>query len=395
MDDGDNEVHVFSPRAIATTDQPPNFFASSSSSLPPPPAPIVLAESRKKPAKRKRPTGDAPLPEVTDPGPPKEKKGRPKPRKKSGVYPEPSEVVEPPPVSASASRPRSDARDTYKSAEIVVDSDEEAGPLVLPPPPRLADSQSPLSDLSEPIDPGPSKSITPSSSRKRLIPEVLITTVPTKRTSSPPIREVDVPGNADKDGANGSPKGKKRQKKAVEEDYFEGLDDEPEVVPKKGPKGKAPPKGKGRTKPQHREVVDDEEFEEDPAEDAAGTGKKAKSKVTTKATRKTRSVRSGKPRVVDSDDKTPMDPPVKDPDVALVDSEQTGDSSMAQQNMKEDKTPPPQTTTVSLNSVPFLKPLNLRFSGGPREYAATSQACQIQIQPNCHSILGVQKDPCS
>ena len=351
IDDGDNELHVFSPRDIATTDQPPNFFASSSSSLPPPPAPIFPAESRKKLAKRKRPTADAPLPEVTDPGPPKEKKGRPKPRKKSGVHPEPSEVVESPPVSAPGSRPRSDARDTYKSAEIIVDSDEEAGPLVLPPPPRLADSQSPLSDLSEPVDPGPSKSITPSSSRKRLIPEVLITTVPRKRSSSPPIQEAEVPGNADKDGANGGPKGKKRQKKAAEEDYFEGLDDEPEVVPKKGSrgkgKGKAPPKGKGKTKPQHREVVDDEEFEEDPVEDAVGTGRKAKSKVTTKATKKTKSVRSGKSRVVDSDDEVPMDPPTKDSDVVLVDSEQTGDSSMAQKNTKED-----ETTTVSLNSIP-------------------------------------------
>jgi len=366
MDDGDNEVHAFSPRAITTIDQPPNFFASSSSSLPPPPAPIVPAESRKKPAKRKRPTGDIPLPEVTDPEPPKEKKGRPKPRKKSGLHPEPSEAVEQSSVSASTSLPRSDAKGPYKSVEIIDDSDEEAGPLVLPPPPRLVDPQSPLSDLSEPVNLGLSTPIIPSNSRKRLVPEVVITTVPRKRTSSPLIREVEEPGNVDKDGANGSPKGKKRQKKAAEEDYFEGLDDEPEVVPKKGSKGKgkgkgkAPPKGKGRTKPQHREVVDGEEFEEDPAGDAAGTSRKAKSKVTTKATRKTKSARSGKSRVVDSDDEVPVDPPAKDSSVALVDSEQTGDSSMVQQNAKEDETPPPQTTTVSLNSVPVPEAVSIR-----------------------------------
>ena len=382
MDDGDdNETHIPSLRAVAAVDQPPpNFFASSSSSLPPPPAPVVPAESRKELTKRKRPTDGAPLPGITDPGLLKEKKGRPKPKKKSGVNPESTGVGQSSSVSAPTSRPRSNAKDPpYKSVEIVDDSDEEADSFVLPPPPRLADSQSPLSDLSEPTNLGPSKSITPSSNRKRLIPEVVITTVPMKRTSSPSIREVEEQGSVDKDGVNRSPKGKKRQKKAAEEDYFEGLDDELEVVPKKGTKGKgkgkgkAPPKGKGRTKLQPREVVDDEEFEEDLAEDDTGS-RKAKSKVTVKATAKTKSARSRKPRVVDSDDEVTMDPPAKDSEVALVDSEQTGDSIresrgryvargptdicdlataslMAQQNMKEDETPPPQDTGVSLNSV--------------------------------------------
>ena len=220
-DEDDNEAHVPPPRTVATVDQPPpNFFASSSSSLPPPPAPLVRGKSgRNKPTKRKQPADDPPPAEVADPEPPKEKKSRPKPKKKSGVHPDPSGVGQSSSVSAPASRSRTDAKDPgYKSAEIVNDSDEEAGSLFLLPPPRLVDSQSPLSDLSEPTSPGPSKPITPSSGRKRLVPEVVITTVPKKRTSSPSIREAEERGNIDRDGANGGPKGKKRQKKAVQEE---------------------------------------------------------------------------------------------------------------------------------------------------------------------------------
>ena len=79
---------------------------------------------------------------------------------------------------------------------------------------------------------------------------MVITTVPRKRNSSPLNREVEERGGVSEDGANGSPKGIKRQKKAAQ-DYFDGLDNEVEVVPKKGPKGKgkAPPNGKSRAKP--------------------------------------------------------------------------------------------------------------------------------------------------
>ena len=392
MDDGGvNETHVPPPRAIATDDQPPDFFASSSSSLPPPPAPVVPAESRKKP------TDDAPLPEVTDPGLLKEKKGRPKPKKKPGVHPESSKVGQSLSISASTSRPRSNAKDPlYKSAEIVDDLDKEADSFVPPPQPRLVDSQSPLSDLSEPTDLGPLKSITPLANHKCLIPEVVITTVPRKRTSSPSVREVEEQGSVDKDGVNGSPKGKKRQKKDAEDDYLEGLDDELEVVSKKGSKGKgkAPPKGKGRTKPQPREVVDDEEFEEVPAKAATGTSRKGKSKVTTKATAKTRSIRSRKPRVVDSDDEVTMDPPAKDSEVMLVDSEQAGDSSVAQHNTREDETPLPQDTRVSLNSVTVPETVLIYgFQGDQENTSSPSRPAKSKSNPAVNPSSTSRKTP--
>ena len=349
-DDKDKEARLSPPRVAVIDQPPPNFFASSSSSLPPPPAPVIQGGPRKKePVKRKQPTHDVPPPEVVDSGPPREKKGRPKPKRKSVVHPEPTEAGQPSSVSASTSRPKSNAKDlAYKSAEIVDDSDEEVGSLVLPPPPPRPDSQSPLSDLSEPTGSGSPKPTTPSKTHKRLIPEVVITTVPKKRNSSL-IREAEGRGSGDRDGVNGSPKGKKRQKKAAE-DYFDGIDDEVEAVPKKGSKGKgkAPPKGKSRAKPRPKEVV---EFEEDLADDATGTGKKAKSRVKAKAATKTKSTRSGKSRVVDSDDEVTADTIVKDPESVLVGSEQMGDSSVAQQNAKGDETPPPQDAKVSFNVI--------------------------------------------
>jgi len=369
VDDEDNEAHLPPPRAVAIDQPPPNFFASSSSSLPPPPAPVIQGEPRKKkPVKRKQPTGDVSPPEVVDSEPPREKKGRPKPKRKSGVHPEPGEAGKPSSVSASASRPRPNAKDpTYKSAEIVDDSDEEAGSLVLPPQPRRPNSQSPLSDLSDQTGSGSPKSITPSSSRKRLIPEVVITTVPRKRNSSPLNREVEERGGVDKDGFNGSPKGKKRQKKATD-DYFDGIDGEAEAVPKKVSKGKgkAPPKGRGRAKPRPKEVVDDEEFEEDPADDATGTGRKAKSKAKAKVTTKTKSTRSGKSRIVDSDDEVAVDATAKDSESVLVDSEQVGDSSMAQQNAKGDETPP-LDARVSSNVVISSEIILMRYFQGDQE----------------------------
>ena len=355
-DDEDNRVDAPPPRGIATLDPPPpNFFASSSSSLPPPPAPVVRGESgKKKPVKRKQASDDAPPPEVAGSDPPKVGKSRPKPKKKSGVRPEPNEAGESLPISAFTSRLRSNAKaPVYKSSEIVDDSDEEGGSLVLPPPSHLLGSESPLSDLPETTGSGPSKPITPSTSRKRLVPEVVITTVPRKRTSSL-IREVEERDSVDKDGMNGSPKGKKRQRQAVEEDYFVGLDDEDEAVLKKGSKGrkKAPPKRKGRTKPQPKELMNDGEFQEDPADDDAGTNKKkTKSKVKTKATTKAKATRSNKSRIVGSDDEAMGDTTARDPEVVLVDSEQVAGPSTAQQGVGGDETPPPQDARVSLGFV--------------------------------------------
>ena len=117
----------------------------------------------------------------------------------------------------------------YKSADTIDDSDEEGGSLVLPPPPRISGSESPLSDLTETSD--PSKHITPSTSCKRLVPEVVITTVSRKRTSSL-TGEVEERGTDDRDGADESPKWKKRQNQAAE-DYFVGLDEEIKIAPKK------------------------------------------------------------------------------------------------------------------------------------------------------------------
>ena len=275
---------------------------------------------KKSPAKQKQ---VAPPPEAVGSDPPKGKKGRPKPKKKSN------------------------AKDPVpKSAEIIDDSDEEGGTLALPPPLRPFRSESPLSDLPEP---GPSKPVTPSSVRKRLVPEVVITTVPRKRTSSPFVREVDVEGGIDGDGVNGSPRGKKRQKKAVEEDDFSSFDDEVEVAPKKGSKGKgkAPLKAKGRKKPQPKEAVNDKEADEDFANDATGTSRKAMSKGKTKATTKTKSARSAKSRVVDSDDEVTVDTNTRDSGVLLVD--EAGGPSMVQQKAKGDETPPPQDARVSSN----------------------------------------------
>ena len=398
-DEDDNDAHVPPPRAMATVDQPPpNFFASSSSSLPPPPAPVVQGASRKKPAKRKKFTDDAFPPDVANLEPPKEKNTRSKPKQKSGVRPDPSDVGQSPSVSASTSRSKVNARDpAYKSAEIVDDSDKEADSLTLPLPPHPVESQSPLSDLSEPTDPGPSKPVTPSSNRKRLVPEVLITTVPKKRASSPSIREVEEEDGADRDGVNGSPKGKKRQKQAVEENYFDGLDEEVEAVPKKGSKGKgkALPKGKSRTKHKPKEAVDDEEFGEGFADGATGTSRKAKSKVAARSATKKKPGKLNKSRTVESDDEVTVDASAKDFEVALVDGEQTGDSSMAQQNTKGDETLPPQNTRVSIDLVTSPEPVLICNSGGPREYITTFQARQTQIQSDCCPFPSVQKDPCS
>ena len=345
-DEADNQAHAPPPRGIeAFGPPPPSFFASSSSSLPPPPAPVVLAG--KKPAKPKQvpDSDDVPPPEVVDSHLPKGKKRQPK--KKSNVHPKSSEAGKSS-ISASTSRARLSTKDTvYKSAEIVEDSDEEGEALILPLPPRLPNSESPLSDLSEPTGSGP-PTIAPLSGRKRLVPEVVITTIPKKRTSSPSVREAEGLGDIDKDG---SPKGKKRQKKAVEEDYFHGLDDEVEVAPKniskgKG-KGKAPPKGKGRTKPQPEEVVGGGGFEDGHADDVTGTTGKAKTKAKAKATTKAKSTRSGKRRVVDSDDEVTVDAATKDPE---VDGEQVGDSSIPRQNEEGAGTPPPQDARVSFDS---------------------------------------------
>ena len=334
-EEGD-EAHVPPPRAIATVDQPPpNLFASSWSSLPPPPAPVIQGESRKrKPVKGRQVTDDT-LPEGLDSDPPKEKN-----------RPEPGDAGQSTSVSASTSRPRSNAKDpAYKSAEMIEDS-EEGGSLLFPHPPRRPDPESPLSELSEPTGPGLSKPITPLSGRKRLVSEVVITTAPRKRANSPFTREVEEQGSVDREGMNGSPRGNKRQKKAA--GYFDDLKDEVVVVHRKGPKGKAPPRGKDGAKPQPKEVVDEGEFKENPAEGAAGTSRKAKNKVKTKATPKRKSGRSGKSRVADLDDEVAIP---KDSEVVSVDSEQVSDPPTAQKNPNVDEASPPRDTKVSLNFV--------------------------------------------
>jgi len=256
-------------------------------------------------------------------------------------------------IDAAPSAPPSEfapSTTAFPSAAITVgppdsiDSDEEAGSHVLPPLPRRPDSQSPLSDLSDSTGSGPSKSITPSIGRKRLIPEVVITTIPKKRTSSSLIREVEERDGVDRDGLNGSSKGKKRQKKAAEVDYFDGLDEEVDVAPKKGSKGrgKARPKGNSRTNPPPKKAIDNEGFE---AGNATGTGGKA--------TTKTKSAGSRKSRVVDSDDELTADATAKELEVGLADGEQVGDSSMAQENAKADGIPQSHNTGVSPNSVMF------------------------------------------
>ena len=291
-DDEDNRTRISRPQAIEMDDQPPpNFFASSSSSHPPPPAP--LAQGEYIPLERNLLTDNVPPPEAIGSDRPREKKSRPKPKKKYVAQPDTNNVEKLSSISASTSRRRLDAEGpVYKSAEVVGDSDEEAGLLVLPPPEsHQLDHQSPPSDLSETENSRASGPITPSNGPKRFIPEVLITTVPRKRTSSPPVEEGRSVHN---DKANGSPKGKKRQKKAVEEGYFDGLDEEVTAAPKNGPKGKgkgkAPLKGKSRMKPQPKEVVDDEEFEEDRVDNATGARRKAKTRSKAKAVQKAKSI---------------------------------------------------------------------------------------------------------
>ena len=397
-DDEGNETRIPPPRDVTAADQPPpNFFASSSSSLPPPPAPLVRGESGKKPAKRKQATNDAPPPGAIDSNPPKGKKSRPKPKRKSDVHPEPDEAEPSLLVSVSTSRPRSNAKEpVYKSAEIVDDSDEEAGSHVLPPLPPRPDSQSPLSDLSESTGSGPSKSITPSSGRKRLIPEVVITTVPKKRTSSSLIREVEERDGADGDGLNESPKGKKRQKKAAEDDYFDGLDEEVDVVPKKGSKGKgkARPKGNSRTKPPPKKAIDNGEFEENLADNATGTGGKARSGAKTKATTKTKSAGSRKSRVVDSDDEVTADATAKELEVGLADVEQARDSSMAHQNAKVDETPPSHNMRVSLNFVIYSEVVLICVSQDDQENTPPPpQPAKSKSNPNVTPSSVSRKTP--
>ena len=61
-------------------------------------------------------------------------------------------------------------------------------------------------------------------------------TVPRKRTDSPVIREVEEWGSVGRDRVDGSLKRNKWQKKAA--GYFDDLDGEVAVVPRKGSKGK-------------------------------------------------------------------------------------------------------------------------------------------------------------
>jgi len=75
--------------------------------------------------------------------------------------------------------------------------------------------------------------------RKRFIPEVVITNIPKKRAGSPQVQEVEDMRSVYNDGANGSPKGKKRQKKIVGEDYLDGPDGEAEADLENGSKGRA------------------------------------------------------------------------------------------------------------------------------------------------------------
>ena len=345
-DDENNQTRVSPPQAIATDGQPPNFFASSSSSLPPPPAPLVRGESRKEKLVNRNQLNDGVSPpRAIDSGRRREKKSRSKPKKKFPVQPEPNEVGNPPPISAPTSRSR-------LNAEAAGDTDEEAGLLVLPPPSRQLEPQSPLSDLSD-ASSRASKPVTPSSNRERLVPEVVITTVPRKRTSSPQIQAAKEGRSIGEDRTGESAKGRKRRKKVVEEDYFDGLDDQVEVTPKKGPKGKgkALPRGKSRTKPQPKEVVVDEESEGDRFDDVTKVSKKVKTKVKAKATAKAKSIRS---RVVDSDDEVTADSTMKNSGLgaAPADDDRTGDFSTAvHQNMKRDEIALPQDTRVSLNLV--------------------------------------------
>jgi hypothetical protein len=355
---------------------------------------VIQEESRKKrPVKGKQVTDEAPPPEGFDPDPPKEK-SRPKLKKKPNVRPGPGNAGRSSPVSASTSRSRSNAKDpAYKSAEIVEDSDEGGGSLVLPHPPRRPDPEPPLSDLSEPTSPGPLKPVTPSSGRKRLVPEVVITTVPRKRTSSPFTREVEERASVDRDGVNGSPKGNKRQKKAA--GYFDDLEDEVVIVPRQGTKGKgkAPPRGRARTKPQPKAVADDGEFEEDAAEYATGTSRKTKNKAKTKATPRRKSDKPGKSRVADLDDEVTVDATAKDSEVVLADSELVSDPPVAQRNPNADEISPPQDAKVGLEFSSVLKSPRMQFPGGPREYATAAQAGQIQ--PNPRQILSFEEDRCA
>jgi len=52
-----------------------------------------------------------------------------------------------------------------------------------------------------------------------------------------------------------------------------------------------------------------------------------------------------------SDNEVTADTTVKNPESVLVDSEQMGDSSMAQQNARGDENPPPQDAKASFNVV--------------------------------------------
>jgi len=122
----------------------------------------------------------------------------------------------------------------------------------------------------------------------------------------------------------------------------------------------------GRNLDLHKEVVDDEEFEKNPAEDATGTGRKVKSKAKAKATTRTKSTRSGKSRIVDSDDEVAVDATARDSESVLVGSEQLGDSSMAQQNAKGDETPP-LDVRVSSDVVISSEIILMRYFQGDQE----------------------------
>ena len=243
----------------------------------------------------------------------------------------------------------------YRSVEGIVDSEEEAGTRVLPALPYQLESQSPFSDLPESTDSQPLEPITPSGRRKRRFPEVATTNVPAKRTRSPQVQEDEEGKAVDKDGPNGSPNGKKRRKKAAAEDYFDGLHDDAGVVPKNGFKGKtkakAPQRGKVRTKPQPKEMVADQRFEEGLVGDTTGTNKKTKYKTETKATTKAKPINPGQPHVADSDDEVMEDETMNDPAAVPMEDEEMEDSSTAQPNANWNKVAPPQDAGVSPNSV--------------------------------------------
>jgi len=94
---------------------------------------------------------------------------------------------------------------------------------------------------------------------------------------------------------------------------------------------------------------------------------------------------------VDPDDEVTVNATAKDSESVLVDTEQVGDSSMAQQNAKGDETPPPQDARGDQENTPPPPNPTVTPSSVSRKTPVPSSASSFTRLNYGHSLAGEEK----